>query len=131
MIAKASPCHIPIEPRTILLPASFSTIHAFLLGVNLDSIRALEQLIQDYERAVSQLERARTSVLDILTILPPEVLVSNSTDTRLPRALRSFSALGAALSGYTNHDLDDGLRDAHQDCAVRDTIPQVRLKCTK
>jgi hypothetical protein len=42
--------------------------------INLDSIRALEQQIQEHERAIIQLKRARNSLLNVSTLLPPEVL---------------------------------------------------------
>ena len=43
---------------------------------NLDSIRALETQIQEHERALTQLKRARNSLLNVSTLLPPEVLGS-------------------------------------------------------
>jgi hypothetical protein len=44
--------------------------------INLDSIRALEKQIQEHERAIIQLKRARNSLLNVSTLLPPEVLGS-------------------------------------------------------
>jgi hypothetical protein len=44
--------------------------------INLDSIRALEQQIQEHERAIIRLKRARNSLLNVSTRLPPEVLGS-------------------------------------------------------
>jgi hypothetical protein len=41
---------------------------------NLDSIRELEKQIQEQERALTQLKRARNSLLNVSTLLPPEVL---------------------------------------------------------
>jgi hypothetical protein len=43
---------------------------------NLDSIRALEKQIQEHERALIKLKRARNSLLNVSTFLPPEVLGS-------------------------------------------------------
>jgi hypothetical protein len=42
--------------------------------INLDPIRALEKQIQEHERAIIQLKRARNSLLNVSTLLPPEVL---------------------------------------------------------
>ena len=42
--------------------------------INLDSIRALEEQIREHERAIIQLKRARNSLLNVSTLLPPEVL---------------------------------------------------------
>ena len=42
--------------------------------INLGSIRALEKQIQEHERAIVQLKRARNSLLNVSTLLPPEVL---------------------------------------------------------
>ena len=42
--------------------------------VNLASIQALEKQIQEYERALIQLKRTRNSLLNVSTLLPPEVL---------------------------------------------------------
>jgi hypothetical protein len=44
--------------------------------INLDSIRALEKQIQEHERAIIRLKRARNSLLNVSTLLPPEVLGS-------------------------------------------------------
>jgi len=44
--------------------------------INLESIRALEKQIDEYERAVIQLKRTRNSLLNISTLLPPEILGS-------------------------------------------------------
>jgi hypothetical protein len=43
---------------------------------NLDSIRTLENQIQEHERTLAQLKRARNSLLNVSTFLPPEVLGS-------------------------------------------------------
>ena len=43
---------------------------------NLDSIRALEKQIQEHEGAIIKLKRARNSLLNVSTRLPPEVLGS-------------------------------------------------------
>ena len=42
--------------------------------VNLDSIRVLEKQIREHEKAIIQLKRARNSLLNMSTLLPPEVL---------------------------------------------------------
>jgi hypothetical protein len=42
--------------------------------INLDSIRALENQIQEHERAIIQLKRTRNSLLNVSTLLPPEIL---------------------------------------------------------
>jgi hypothetical protein len=42
--------------------------------INLDSIRALEKQIQEHERAIIKLKRTRNSLLNVSTLLPPEVL---------------------------------------------------------
>ena len=42
--------------------------------INIDSIRALEKQIQEHERAIIKLKRARNSLLNVSTLLPPEVL---------------------------------------------------------
>jgi len=42
--------------------------------INLDSIRVLEKRIQEHERATIQLKRARNSLLNVSTFLPPEIL---------------------------------------------------------
>jgi hypothetical protein len=44
--------------------------------LNLDSIRALEKQIQEHERILIKLKRARNSLLNVSTLLPPEVLGS-------------------------------------------------------
>ena len=44
--------------------------------LNLDSIRALEKQIQEHERILIKLKRARNSLLNVSTRLPPEVLGS-------------------------------------------------------
>jgi hypothetical protein len=44
--------------------------------INLDSIRALEKQIQEHERAIIRLKRARNSLLNVSTLLPPEILGS-------------------------------------------------------
>jgi hypothetical protein len=41
---------------------------------NFDSIRSLEEQIREHERALIQLKRARNSLLNVSTFLPPEVL---------------------------------------------------------
>ena len=42
--------------------------------INLDSTRALEKQVDKYERAVIQLKPTRNSLLNISTLLPPEIL---------------------------------------------------------
>ena len=42
--------------------------------VNLDSIRALEKQVQEREKTLIQLKRARNALLNVSTLLPPEVL---------------------------------------------------------
>jgi hypothetical protein len=42
--------------------------------INLDSIRALEQQIQEHETAIIKLKRVRNSLLNVSTLLPPEIL---------------------------------------------------------
>jgi hypothetical protein len=42
--------------------------------INLNSIRALEKQIREHERALIKLKRARNSLLNVSTLLPPEVL---------------------------------------------------------
>jgi hypothetical protein len=42
--------------------------------INFDSIRALEEQIQEHERTLIRLKRARSSLLNVSTLLPPEVL---------------------------------------------------------
>ena len=44
------------------------------LEINLDSIRALEKQIEEHERAIIRLKRTRNSLLNVSTLLPPEVL---------------------------------------------------------
>ena len=44
--------------------------------INLDSILALEKQIEEHERALIQLKRARNSLLDVSILLPPEILGS-------------------------------------------------------
>jgi hypothetical protein len=44
--------------------------------INLDSIRALEKQIQEHERTIIQLKRARNSLLNVSALLPPEILGS-------------------------------------------------------
>jgi hypothetical protein len=44
--------------------------------INLDSIRALEKQIQEHEKALIKLKRARNSLLNVSTLFPPEVLGS-------------------------------------------------------
>ena len=41
---------------------------------NLDSILALEEQIREHERSIVQLKRARNSLLNVSTLLPPEIL---------------------------------------------------------
>jgi hypothetical protein len=43
---------------------------------NLDSIRTLEEQIREHERSIVQLKRARNSLLNVSTLLPPELLGS-------------------------------------------------------
>ena len=42
--------------------------------INIDSIRALEKQIEEHERAIIRLKRARNSLLNVSTLLPPEIL---------------------------------------------------------
>jgi hypothetical protein len=42
--------------------------------INLDSIRALEEQIQEHERTIIQLKRTRNSLLNVSVLLPPEIL---------------------------------------------------------
>ena len=42
--------------------------------ISFDSIRVLEERIQEHERTLIQLKRARNSLLNVSTLLPPEVL---------------------------------------------------------
>ena len=42
--------------------------------INLDSILALEKQIVEHERATIRLKRARNSLLNVSTFLPPEIL---------------------------------------------------------
>ena len=42
--------------------------------INLDSIQALEAQIQEHERTLIKLKRARNSLLNVSTLLPPEIL---------------------------------------------------------
>ena len=44
--------------------------------INLDSIRALEKQIEEHEKAIIQLKRTRNSLLNVSTLLPPEMLVN-------------------------------------------------------
>ena len=44
--------------------------------INLDSIRALDKQIEEYEKAIIRLKRTRNSLLNISTLLPPEILGS-------------------------------------------------------
>ena len=44
--------------------------------INFDSIRALEKQIQDHEKVIVQLKRTRNSLLNVSTLLPPEILGS-------------------------------------------------------
>jgi hypothetical protein len=44
--------------------------------INFDSIRALEEQIQEHERTLIRLKRARNSLLNVSTLLPPEILGS-------------------------------------------------------
>jgi hypothetical protein len=70
---------IDVSRRTLeaipqLLTRFFQT--AMDREANLDSIRALEKQIQEHERTIIQLKRARNSLLNVSTLLPPEVLGS-------------------------------------------------------
>jgi hypothetical protein len=141
------------------------------LEINLDSIRALEKKIQEHERAIINLKRARNSLLNVST-LPPEVLgsifrwnaipvgdwgglrkgsynfllvchhwfqVASATpelwcfwgnsmqDWRHRHALCRAAPLDLVLITSVNHDLDDGLRGALQDCAARGVMRRVHL----
>ena len=42
--------------------------------INVDSIRALEEQIQEHERTLIRLKRARNALLNVSTLLPPEIL---------------------------------------------------------
>ena len=42
--------------------------------INLDSIRALDEQIEEHEKAITQLKRTRNSLLNVSTLLPPEIL---------------------------------------------------------
>jgi hypothetical protein len=42
--------------------------------INFDSIRVLEEQIREHERTLIQLKRARNSLLNVSTLLPPEIL---------------------------------------------------------
>ena len=42
--------------------------------INLDSIIALERQIEEHERAIIQLKRTQNSLLNVSTLLPPEIL---------------------------------------------------------
>ena len=42
--------------------------------VNLDSIRALEEQIEEHEKVIIQLKRTRNSLLNVSTLLSPEIL---------------------------------------------------------
>ena len=44
--------------------------------IHIDSIRALEKQIEEHEKAIIRLKRTRNSLLNISTLLPPEILVS-------------------------------------------------------
>ena len=44
--------------------------------INLDSIRALDKQIEEYEKAIIRLKRTRNSLLNVSTLLPPEILGS-------------------------------------------------------
>ena len=42
--------------------------------INLDSIRVLDKQIEEYERIIIELKRTRNSLLNVTTLLPPEIL---------------------------------------------------------
>ena len=42
--------------------------------INLDSIRALDEQIEEHEKAIIQLKRTRNSLSNVSTLLPPEIL---------------------------------------------------------
>jgi hypothetical protein len=141
--------------------------------INLDSIRALEEQIREHERAIIQLKRTRNSLLNVSTLLPPEILgkvfhwnvIPDGDFDGLPKASHNFllvchhwflvavdapglwgfwgnsiqdwarqhvrrrtSPLNLVLAGCASGHLDDTLRDALQDRAMRDTIQRVHLK---
>jgi hypothetical protein len=141
--------------------------------INLDSIRAVEEQIREHERAIIQLKRTRNSLLNVSTLLPPEILgkvfhwnvISDGDFDGLPKASHNFllvchhwflvavdapglwgfwgnsiqdwtrqhvrrrtSPLNLVLAGCASGHLDDTLRDALQDRAMRDTIQRVHLK---
>jgi hypothetical protein len=66
--------------------------------INLDPIRALEEQIQEYERAIIQLKRTRNSLLNVSIRLPPEILgrifhwnvIPDGDFHRLPKASHNF-----------------------------------------
>ena len=70
--------------------------------INLDSIRALDEQIQEHERAVIQLKRTRNSLLNVSTLSHPRYLegsfvatsfrMKTSTDYRRARMTSSSSA---------------------------------------
>ena len=65
---------------------------------NLDSIRTLEKQIQEHERILIQLKRTRNSLLNVSTLLPPEVLgcifrcnvIPDGDFSGLPKASHNF-----------------------------------------
>jgi hypothetical protein len=140
--------------------------------INFDSIRMLEEQIQEHERTLIRLKRARNSLLNVSTLLPPEILGNifrwnvipvgdfgglsttsynfllvchhwfrvasgtprlwgfwgNSVRDWAHRHVRCRTApLDLVLAWHSGHHLDDTLRDALQDRAVRDTIRRVHL----
>ena len=44
------------------------------LKIDLDSIRPLDKQIEEHERAIIRLKRTRSSLLNVSTLLPPEIL---------------------------------------------------------
>ena len=143
--------------------------------INLDSVRALESQIDEHAKAIIRLKRARNSLLNVSTLLPPEVLGNifrwnvipdgdfgglskssynfllvchhwfevasrtpglwsfwgNSVRDWAHRHARHRTApldLVLAPPPWNGRELDDGLRDALQDRAARDTIRRVHLR---
>jgi hypothetical protein len=66
--------------------------------INLNSIRALEEQIQEHERAIIKLKRARNSLLNVSTLLPPEILGSIFRWNVIPDG--DFGGLSAASHNF-------------------------------
>jgi hypothetical protein len=102
---------------------------------NFDSIRALEEQIREHERALIQLRRARNSLLNVSTFLPPEVLgsifrwnvIPDGDFGGLPKASYNFLlvchhwfqvALGTpGLWGFWGNSIEDWARQ-HARCST-------------